>query len=195
MSTGDGTRRWGRRPIGGVVALAVVTGAALTGYALGTGGGDGSGTVVEGDGWRGVLLESYHSSVTLPDGTSVDAESGVPDEADVERFEEALPPTEEYPHGPEGSEAEAIGLDEGYVRQYTEMSEVGGEGRHWLLVGALCEDFVEEPDEPELSAPDWTEEWVVVQDGGSCFWNASMDLATGEIVDFSFNGARGEATG
>lgn len=142
-----------------------------------------SGTAVEGDGWRGTLLESHHASMTLPDGTLVDATSHVPQRTDAARFEAALPPTEEFAYGVDGPET--IELDPGYVRQYTELR---GDGHRQLVVQGLCEEFTEEPDEPELSAPDWTTEWIAVADGGSCFWNASMDLASGEILAFSFNG-------
>ncbi|MGP3969225.1 hypothetical protein [Streptomyces sp. 6N223] len=165
----------------GAAALAVLAGAALAG--CGETDGAESGTVIEGDGWRGALLESDHESMALPDGTTVDATSGVPERADVERFEEALPPTEEFTYTADGPET--IELDEGYVRQYTELS---GDGHRQLRVAGLCEDFVAEPSEPELPAPDWTHEWITVADGGSCFWRASMDLATGEILSFSFNG-------
>ncbi|MEO3751196.1 hypothetical protein [Streptomyces sp. B6B3] len=138
-----------------------------------------SGTLVEGDGWRGVLLEtSLQDSITLPSGETVDAVSRVPALADVERFEELLPPTEEFtwPSGANGqSETEIVELNEDYVRQYTELS--AGDHRQLRVMG-ICN--------PSMSG--WQDEWLLVADGGSCFWDATMDLAADEITSFSFYG-------
>jgi hypothetical protein len=36
---------------------------------------------------------------------------------------------------------------------------------------------------------DWADGWIEVSDGGTCFWDATMDLATGEILRLSFHGS------
>ncbi len=176
------------RPIGMTAhrrAAAAAAGCLLTALLVtGCGGetGDGredSGTIVEGDGWRGVLMEtSLEDSMTTPDGDTVDADSRVPERADVERFEELLPATEEFtwPSGDDGeTETETVELNEDYVRQYTELS--GGDHRQLKVLG-LCD--------PSLT-PDWEDEWIMVMDGGSCYWDATLDLAADEISSFSFH--------
>ncbi|KAB8170946.1 hypothetical protein FH609_001510 [Streptomyces sp. 3MP-14] len=138
------------------------------------GGEESSGGVVEGDGWRGTLLRASVGSLRLSDGSVVDADPRIPERSDVERFEEALPPTEVFTGVPDAPET--IQLDESYVRQYSEL--VAGEERR-LLVQGICD--------PE-GFPEWETRWLEVMDGGSCFWNASMDLASGEILGFIFHG-------
>ncbi|WP_159029700.1 hypothetical protein [Streptomyces marincola] len=139
-------------------------------------GGEGrpdAGTFVEGTGWRGVVLQAPLEEIGLPDDPRLEAESVVPYEADIERFEEALPATEVFEWG--DGQTETVQLAD-YTRQYTEMT---GGGRRALLVAGFC-------DEDLVSG--WETEWLMVMDGGSCFWDASMDLATGEIVSFGFHG-------
>ncbi|RMI41942.1 hypothetical protein [Streptomyces triticirhizae] len=139
------------------------------------GGEESSGGIVEGDGWRGALLASAGlDSFTLRDGTEADAEPRVPERADVERFEEALPPTQEFTGVPD--EPETVQLDGTYVRQYTELA---ADTERRLIVQGICD-----PD----GFPEWESRWVEVMDGGSCFWHASMDLESGEILGFTFNG-------
>jgi len=133
------------------------------------------GTVVEGDGWEGALLDAHLDHLQLDDGTVVEEVSSfVPTEADVRRFEDqvdAALPGAANPHGDDAPDD----LD-GYVRQYTGVE--GGGARH-LVVAALCS--------PE-QFPDWETQWIFVSDGGTCFWDATMDLATGEILGLSFHG-------
>lgn len=134
-----------------------------------------SGGLIEGDGWRGALMATpERDAFALPDGTVVDAESRVPRRADVERFEEALPPTGKFTGVPDSPET--VELDEGYVRQYTELV---AEGERRLLVQGICD-----PD----GYPEWESRWLVVADGGSCFWEALMDAESGEILRFGFHG-------
>ncbi|MDT0345185.1 hypothetical protein [Streptomyces litchfieldiae] len=169
------TSDWWNAVVAGV--LATVGGLLTAGCAddaAGAGGGrPAEGTMVEGADWRGVLLTSRHDELSLPGHPTVEAESLVPYEADVERFEEALPATEvfEYP----GGEPETVDLSE-HTRQYTELS---GGGLRELLVTGFCDpSWVD----------GWEEEWIQVADGGSCFFDASMDLDSGEIVSFTFYG-------
>ncbi len=35
---------------------------------------------------------------------------------------------------------------------------------------------------------DWEDQLVVVADGGSCFWQATVDLPTSEVLSFTVNG-------
>jgi hypothetical protein len=170
------------------LTLAVATG--LTGLAAcadeadtttggpGHGGEPTHGTMVEGDGWEGVLLYSPIDHVQLPDGTVVeDASSFIPTEADVRRFEDqvdtALPDAGNPSHGEDTPDD----LD-GYVRQYSGVE--GGGVRH-LVVAGICPSAAEDMD--------WDAGWIEVNDGGTCFWDAKMDLDTGEIHRLSFHGS------
>jgi hypothetical protein len=139
----------------------------------GTPAGDG---LVSGDGWRGVLLEADLGWLELPDGTLVeDVDSFRPTEEDVRRFEERLPAA--LATATNASD-EAVTADDlgGYVRQYT---GVEGGGARQLVVAALCrpDDF-----------PEWQTSWIEVSDGGACFWDATMDLETGEILRLYVHG-------
>lgn len=139
--------------------------------------GPAHGTPVAGDGWRGVLLDAHLDHLQIPDGPVVeDVESFVPSEQDARRFEEALPAALAEAVNPSGAEVTADDLD-GDVRQYT---GVEGGGARQLVVAGLCDvsDF-----------PDWETSWIQVADGGACFWDATMDLASGEIVRFYVHGA------
>ena len=61
-----------------------------------------------------------------------------------------------------------------YVRQYVGTGEVG----ETASVNALCEadDF------------DYQDELVLVEDGGSCFWQAEVSFFTLEVESFTVNG-------
>jgi hypothetical protein len=138
-----------------------------------TGGDD---HLVSGDGWRGALLVADVGGIELPDGTWLDdVESFRPTEDDARRFEDALPAALATASNPSGEPLDVADLDD-YVRQYTGVE--GGGQRH-LVVVALCspDDF-----------PDWENHWIEVSDGGACFWDATMDLATGEILRVSVHG-------
>lgn len=63
------------------------------------------------------------------------------------------------------------------MRQYT---GVEADGHRHLVVAGLCV-----PDE----LPEWRTRWIEVMDGGSCFWDATMDLETGEIIQLGSHGA------
>lgn len=130
------------------------------------------GTLVEGEGWRGVLLDGRLDSIQ-PDGagSSVEATSFVPSEDDARRFEEQLPEVDSLDAGWDQDEPVDWSV---YVRQYT---GVEGAGERHLRVHGSC-------DRPE----GWERSWMQVDDGGTCYWYATMDLATGEIFRFRFNG-------
>jgi len=132
--------------------------------------------LVSGDGWRGVLLEADVGWLELPDGTLVeDVDPFLPTEDDARRFEQQLPAALATATNPSGEIVTADDLD-GYVRQYT---GVEGGGARQLVVSALCspEDF-----------PEWETQWIEVSDGGACFWDATMDLESGEILRLYFHG-------
>ena len=69
-----------------------------------------------------------------------------------------------------------LGVDalETYARQYVGI----GDGEDVVSVNALC----------AVDDLDWEDQFVVVADGGSCFWQATVDLPTGEILSFAVNG-------
>ncbi|TDC80258.1 hypothetical protein [Streptomyces hainanensis] len=150
------------------VAAALLAGALLTAC----GGGGDEVTRVEGDGWHGVLLAT--EPMPLRDGTA--AESSLPEASDVERFEEVLPPTAEFPGA---SGPESIAVDEGYQRQYTLLT--GEDGRRELLVNGICDEWWQS---------EWERDWshAVASDFGTCVWQASMDLATDRITSLEFSG-------
>lgn len=149
-----------------------------TGPTTAPGGGGTTGTTVGGAGWQGALLDAHLDWLQLADGTLIDEGVGSfrPSADDAARFEAALPaalPTATNPSG------ETVGDEDlaGYVRQYT---GVEADGHRHLVVGALCapDDF-----------PEWRTQWIEVMDGGACFWDATMDLDTGEIIRLGFHGA------
>ena len=65
---------------------------------------------------------------------------------------------------------------EGYARQYV---GIGPEDARLVSANGLCD-----PDR----IGDWEQTLIQVEDGGPCYWQATVDAATGEIVDFAFNG-------
>ena len=132
--------------------------------------------LIAGDGWRGALLDADVGGLELPDGTWLDeVDSFRPSEADARRFEAALPGALATATNASGEPLTAADLD-GYVRQY---AGVEGGGQRHLVVAAICspEDF-----------PGWETGWIEVSDGGACFWDATMDLATGEILRLYVHG-------
>ena len=133
---------------------------------------------VSGDGWQGVLLDAHLDWLQLDDGTLVDegVRSFAPERDDVTRFEAGLPQALATATNPSGEQVTVDDLAE-YVRQYT---GVEGDGHRQLIVAALCD-----PD----AFPEWQSQWIEVMDGGACFWDATMDLASGEIIRFSFHGS------
>jgi hypothetical protein len=63
---------------------------------------------------------------------------------------------------------------EQYFRQYLAIRQ---RGRNLLYINAFCE------------APSyWRTQIVIVTDGGSCFWQALYDPATGKYSDLTING-------
>jgi hypothetical protein len=143
-----------------------------------TGPPTGSGATVSGDGWEGVVLDAGLDWLQLDDGTLVDqgVRSFVPDRDDVARFEAGLPEALATATNPSGEQVTVDDLT-AYVRQYT---GVEGDGHRQLVVAALCD-----PD----AFPEWRSQWIEVMDGGACFWDATMDLASGAIIRFSFHGS------
>lgn len=146
------------------------------------GGEPDSGTLVEGDTYRGVLLDAHLDYMRPVDGESIeDVDSFVPTPDDVERFEAQLPEALASAGNLGGEEVDADDLD-GYLRQYTGVADAsaGSSARH-LVVAAIC-------DSAAANGIEWQRGWVEVNDGGTCFWDATMDLGSGEILRFSFHG-------
>ncbi|HEY8545992.1 MAG TPA: hypothetical protein VIL36_13130 [Acidimicrobiales bacterium] len=159
-----------------VVTLGLVACGDGDGPLVGPGGGPGGegrhGEVVEGDGYEGVLLDAHLDWLQRADGTLVrDVTSFVPTAEDVARFEAALP-----------SAAGGADLSD-HVRQYTGVAARSGDDRHLVVAGICRRETL--PGEP---LDDWREGWLEVSDGGDCFFDATMDLATGEILRFAFHG-------
>lgn len=87
-----------------------------------------------------------------------------PDAEDIEAAEELL--------AAELAASDEEGLDEltTYVRQY---AGIDGDA---LEVNALCDTDV-----------DWQESWIEVDDGGACYWNATV--VDGRVESFQVNGS------
>ena len=150
---------------------------------LGGGGEPASGTLVQGDAYRGVLLDAHLDYMRPADGETIeDVDSFVPTPDDVERFEAQLPAAVDTAANPGGDDVAADDLD-GYVRQYTGVAAAtsGRDDRH-LVVAAICDSAAE-------NGIEWQRGWVEVADGGTCFWDATMDLGSGEILRFGFHGS------
>lgn len=146
----------------------------------GGGGGDDrpdSGTLVDGEAYRGVLLDADLDHLQTADGSVVedDVESFVPTEDEVAAFEAKLPAALPEATNPNLEEVAPDDLA-GYVRQYTGVAS-GSEEQ--LVVAGFCNG----------DEMDWQDGWIQVSDGGTCFWDATMDLTSGEIVRFAFNGS------
>ncbi len=62
-----------------------------------------------------------------------------------------------------------------YARQY---AGVVVDGRELLAINAFC----------YVSDASWLTSFQAFMDGGDCFWQAEVDVATGEVVTFSVNG-------
>ena len=71
-----------------------------------------------------------------------------------------------------------LGLDpfDTYHRQYV---GVGPDDGQLVSVNALCESS---------GLDDWEDDFIVVADGGTCFWSAHVFLGTGRVSDFIVNG-------
>lgn len=128
--------------------------------------GSGTTEVLEGDDLPDQVV------VFTPDDTETDANgeplTWTPGIEDVLSAEAALA---------EHIEADAsLGVDplETYARQYVGI----GEGEDVVSVNALC----------AVDDLDWEDQLVVVADGGSCFWHATVDLPTSEVLSFTVNG-------
>lgn len=66
---------------------------------------------------------------------------------------------------------------EGYKKQYVAVINQKGEKEVWANM--FCSDF---------EAEYWEVGIVDVDDGGNCFWNVKINLATGEYYELSING-------
>lgn len=110
--------------------------------------------------------------VFTPDETEIDANgepvTWTPGIEDVLSAEAAL--AEHLEANPD------LGVDalETYARQYVGI----GDGENVISVNALC----------AVDDLDWEDQFIVVADGGSCFWQATVDLPTGEVPSFTVNG-------
>ncbi len=110
--------------------------------------------------------------VFTPDDTEIDANgeplTWTPGIEDVLSAEAAL--AEHLEANPD------LGVDaiDTYARQYVGI----GEGEDVVSVNALC----------AVDDLDWEDQLVVVADGGSCFWQATVDLPTSEVLSFTVNG-------
>jgi hypothetical protein len=175
-------RRHSLLPTAAALALAVALAGGCADEATptttGTGPAPSPDTTIAGDGWQGVLLGSGVDWLELADGTLVeDVESFTPTEDDAQRFEDQLPAALDDASNPSGEQVSADDLD-GYVRQYT---GVEGGGARQLVVAGICDGAAADLD--------WQDGWIEVNDGGACFWDATMDLETGEILRLYFHGS------
>ena len=110
--------------------------------------------------------------VFSPDDTDIDANgepvTWTPGIEDVLSAEAAL--AEHIEANPDV----AVDPLESYARQYVGI----GEGEDVVSVNALC----------AVDDLDWEDQYIVVADGGTCFWHATVDLPTGTVESFTVNG-------
>jgi hypothetical protein len=104
--------------------------------------------------------------------------SFVPTEDEVATFEGVLPAAFAAAIDPTIHEVTADDLPS-YVRQYT---GVASDDLQQLVAHGFCDSAADDDF-------GWQDGWIEVNDGGACFWDATLDLATGTIVRFTFNGS------
>jgi hypothetical protein len=110
-------------------------------------------------------------SAKLPDGIVTTQETWSPIKTDIDKAESSISQIASL----KGNYA-SIQIDhpERYFRQYVPIRQ---EGRKLLYVNAFCE------------APSyWHTQLVIVDDGGSCFWQALYDPATDTYSHLTING-------
>jgi hypothetical protein len=64
-----------------------------------------------------------------------------------------------------------------YRFQYYGVRE---KGRNLVFLNAFCSEYWEQ-------APEWRTRFVAVEGGGSCFFRAKVDVASGSIVELTMN--------
>lgn len=95
--------------------------------------------------------------------------------ADARGAEDAVAAALETGDDPRAAEVlDRLGTTD-YARQYAGVVE---EGRRLLAVNAFC----------YVGEPSWVREHALFMDGGACFWQATVDPATGEVVSLTING-------
>lgn len=137
------------------------------------------GVEVAGDGYHGWLIDpDAHEGWMFPDGV----EPFFPTEEEAATAEavlaEQLPVEHDRATEWQREQLGEVLADLGsYERQYA-----GGvvEGANLLYVNALCTT--------DVGGGDLSTDLIGVDDGGSCFWNATVDLDEGTLVHVSVNG-------
>jgi hypothetical protein len=164
-------------------------GAALLAIALAgacTGDDTNDRRTVEGDGYHGVLLDAHLDYLQPKDGPGIDhgVDSFVPTTDDVEQFEDQASAALATAGNPSGANNVTAAELRTYLRQYTGVAAIdeSGKAQRHLVVQGICADAADD-------GTDWTSGWVEVADGGTCFWDATMDLVSGEILRFGFHGS------
>jgi len=147
---------------------------------------DKGGGLVEGDGYRGVRLNAHLDYLQPDDGPGIDhgVDSFVPSEDDVSRFEEQVPQALETAGNPSGDDDVTAAELRTYFRQYTgvEATDSAGDHHRHLVVQGVCAAAKDD-------GTDWERGWVEVADGGTCFWDATFDLRSGNVIRFGFHGS------
>jgi hypothetical protein len=145
----------------------------------GTDGDTDPGREVSGDGYEGWILDPDADGGTRREG----ADNVWLTEDDVAAAEAVL--AAELPGRLEGADeyereqlTEVLAELDGYLRQYA--GAVEGEAV-FVYVNALCTDDVGGEDALRSG-------FVYVDDGGSCFWSAVVDLGAGTLENLSING-------
>ena len=79
---------------------------------------------------------------------------------------------------------------ENYYRQY--VPYINENGERVIEINAFCE-ILENPPNPEKGITEWTKmdwknEYVMVDDGGNCYWQITINIDTKEYKDLMVNG-------
>ena len=74
---------------------------------------------------------------------------------------------------------------ENYYRQY--VPYINKNGEKIIKINAFCE-ILENPPNPEKGITEWTEmdwrnEYVIVDDGGYCYWQIKINIDTNQYID------------
>ena len=106
----------------------------------------------------------------------VDAPFWTPTDADVQRAETALKRSLSASWNP--TQRQIASQLDGYRRQYVGFTM---NGRRAIYVNAFCEHHWKRD-------PGWKTQFVLVLDGGECFFQATYVVPTDRIIDISVNG-------
>ena len=125
---------------------------------------------------NGVIFTAEQTTANLDVFGSSVKDTWTPTEADIAALEAALPAFLETAENQWLTDDPPIDEREPeYMRQYLGIVE---EGEEIVYANFFC----------TINEMDWSNEYVLVMDGGDCFFQIKYNPATNEFFDFSVNG-------